>query len=250
MCTLLCIVYPHPPLISPPLPLINNHFFKFQKQIFCMVENFEKKKSAKAIERKKYKMLYPDKIRKNKHEYKKRHPQKNRSGNNRRNANIRIEVLKKYSNSEYPFCAKCGTLHLEFLEVDHIMGGGREHSRNIKTNLHRWLRQNNYPDGFQVLCSNCNTKKYRLYCKSKAYNGTEKQKYDFDRLYAKRLQKLNENANNNVESCECCGEIDQDVLCMTKEGKILCCNCSQSITRYGYCPHNLPTRYEYVEIQD
>ena len=52
----------------------------------------------------------------------------------------------------------CATSEVEFLTIDHIKGrkvhghkagfGGQE--------LYRWLRKNNWPDGFRTLCMNCN----------------------------------------------------------------------------------------------
>ena len=56
-------------------------------------------------------------------------------------------------------CACCGEEVLAFLTIDHINGGGR--AAQAKTGrggqrLYLWLRRNNYPSGFRVLCFNCN----------------------------------------------------------------------------------------------
>lgn len=75
---------------------------------------------------------------------------------NARYASKRLAVLSHYSNNKLE-CACCGEHHLEFLTIDHISGGGNEHRREIGDNLYRWLVLNNFPPGFQVLCSNCNT---------------------------------------------------------------------------------------------
>jgi hypothetical protein len=51
--------------------------------------------------------------------------------------------------------------------IDHIDGNGAEHRREMAAErnspwgqaghaTYRWLRKNNYPEGFQVLCANCN----------------------------------------------------------------------------------------------
>jgi hypothetical protein len=57
-------------------------------------------------------------------------------------------------------CACCGETNPLFLSMDHINGGGTKHRREGKlrnSNLfYRWLMKNNYPEGFQVLCMNCN----------------------------------------------------------------------------------------------
>lgn len=60
-------------------------------------------------------------------------------------------------------CACCGATLFEFLTIDHIDGHGnqhrREHGGDSATNFYLWLEKNNYPDGFQVLCWNCNCSK-------------------------------------------------------------------------------------------
>ena len=65
-------------------------------------------------------------------------------------------------------CRCCGETELEFLSIDHINGDGAVHRKEMSKNsnssphaycghhLHTWLRLNNYPSGFQVLCMNCN----------------------------------------------------------------------------------------------
>lgn len=74
----------------------------------------------------------------------------------RRNA-LRDEVYEAYGGY---ICACCGETERAFLSFDHINNDGSSHKREhgIKTGeqLHRWLKRNNYPPGFQVLCMNCN----------------------------------------------------------------------------------------------
>jgi len=70
----------------------------------------------------------------------------------------RLGVLKYYSNGK-PKCACCGETEIEFLSIDHINGGGLKESREKgygRGGLMRWIINNNYPKGFQILCHNCN----------------------------------------------------------------------------------------------
>lgn len=67
----------------------------------------------------------------------------------------RLDAIAHYGNK----CACCGEATLEFLTIDHIKGGGNQHRREIGTHLCRWLKRNNWPSGFQVLCANCNCAK-------------------------------------------------------------------------------------------
>lgn len=57
-------------------------------------------------------------------------------------------------------CADCGEKDVDLLQIDHKDGGGNEHRRQIgQGNLYRWLIAQNFPEGFQTLCANCNWKK-------------------------------------------------------------------------------------------
>lgn len=59
------------------------------------------------------------------------------------------------------FCACCGETEPKFLQLDHVNNDGAEHRRQINgVKLATWLRQQDYPDGFQVLCANCNFAKH------------------------------------------------------------------------------------------
>ena len=62
-------------------------------------------------------------------------------------------VLQHYGQT----CACCGESNTEFLTVDHINGEGNKHRKKENYNsILEWLIRNNLPDGFQVLCMNCN----------------------------------------------------------------------------------------------
>jgi len=69
---------------------------------------------------------------------------------------LRKEAIEYYSNGSNS-CSCCGENHLEFLAIDHIDGGGNT-LRKIEKNhgSTRWFKANNYPEGFRVLCHNCN----------------------------------------------------------------------------------------------
>jgi len=76
--------------------------------------------------------------------------------------NIRLEVLSHYSDKsqDFPRCTCCGETEFNFLSIDHIHGGGNQHRKQIKVQsgykFYYWLKKNNFPDGYQVLCMNCN----------------------------------------------------------------------------------------------
>lgn len=65
-------------------------------------------------------------------------------------------AMYEYGNK----CACCGETRPEFLSIDHIEGGGRQHRLELKEQnkkFYHWLQQEGYPKGYRVLCMNCNT---------------------------------------------------------------------------------------------
>ena len=73
----------------------------------------------------------------------------------------KLLVMEHYGGNPAK-CACCNESTYEFLCIDHIHGGGLKHRREIKgaQNLYKWLVKYEFPDGFQVLCYNCNAAKY------------------------------------------------------------------------------------------
>ena len=67
----------------------------------------------------------------------------------------RAKVVAHYSNNTNK-CMKCGISVAEFLTIDHINGGGREHRKQHRGQICRWLISHNFPSGYQILCFNCN----------------------------------------------------------------------------------------------
>lgn len=68
---------------------------------------------------------------------------------------LKVEVLGHYGSE----CACCGESDIRFLTLDHVDGGGTEHRRSIGgggTAMYREIRRLEFPDGYQVLCFNCN----------------------------------------------------------------------------------------------
>lgn len=84
-----------------------------------------------------------------------------------RNKKLTQEVLGHYSNGT-PICAHCGETDLVVLCIDHINNDGAEQRRKMGWGrgagnvLYYWLVANKFPEGYQVLCYNCNIRKARL----------------------------------------------------------------------------------------
>lgn len=69
---------------------------------------------------------------------------------------IRKNIITHYGGK----CACCGEIRMEFLALDHINGGGVQHRKSLGikggTKFYEWIWKNNFPDGFRILCHNCN----------------------------------------------------------------------------------------------
>lgn len=82
---------------------------------------------------------------------------------NKQKAHDRWQAMRRMVMDAYggPVCACCGETIYEFLTIDHMNNDGADHRRAIGQHLYRWLIENDYPEGFQVLCMNCNYGKQR-----------------------------------------------------------------------------------------
>lgn len=81
--------------------------------------------------------------------------------------NIMFEVLTYYSKGNIE-CICCGENIIGFLTIDHINGGGNKHRRDLGmknvagVNFYSWLKRNDFPTGYQVMCFNCNCGRSRV----------------------------------------------------------------------------------------
>ena len=77
---------------------------------------------------------------------------------------LKLETFSRYCDGDI-VCKWCGKeREIDLLTIDHIEGGGNKHRKKeglsgAGYNFYRWLKRNNFPDGYQVLCWNCNYKK-------------------------------------------------------------------------------------------
>lgn len=73
---------------------------------------------------------------------------------------LKIEVMSHYSGG-IPACKCCGDAVLDFLTVDHEHNDGAQHRRDNHLiggyPTYAFLKRNSYPQGFRVLCRNCNS---------------------------------------------------------------------------------------------
>ena len=74
---------------------------------------------------------------------------------------LRLDVLTAYSTGVLR-CTCCGETEPQFLALDHIDGGGYAQKKLLRRHgqaFYLWLKQQGYPEGYRVLCHNCNLAK-------------------------------------------------------------------------------------------
>ena len=86
-------------------------------------------------------------------------PERQAAFNRKAKRKLRREVLNAYGGE----CTCCGESQYEFLVIDHINNDGnarrKVNSAERGASILYWLRHEGYPEGFQVLCHNCNMAK-------------------------------------------------------------------------------------------
>lgn len=123
--------------------------------------SFSKTKEYKSKWQRNYRKLHPEKNKLMCENYRKKYPEKIKHQGKTYRETLKLDVFNHYKSRNYISCACCDEDHLEFLTIDHINGGGRKHRKQISKDLsgwqfYLWLKRNNYPSGFQILCMNCN----------------------------------------------------------------------------------------------
>lgn len=73
---------------------------------------------------------------------------------------LKLTVMTHYCNGT-PRCMCCGEKEIKFLVIDHINGCGTKR-RKVEPSgspIHIFLKARKFPEGYQVLCHNCNAAK-------------------------------------------------------------------------------------------
>lgn len=138
-------------------------------------------KSCKKITDKKYREKHINHIKKQKHNYYlqnteeiiERTSQYSKDNRNKCNAwykiskeNLKNKVFSHYCENAIIKCRHCGKDNIDILTLDHINNNGNEHRKQLFNkhiggyNFYQWVKKNNFPPDYQVLCHNCNFIKF------------------------------------------------------------------------------------------
>ena len=97
-------------------------------------------------------------------EYRRTHKEQDKIYDRNYCLSLKKRVIFHYSNGLMkcmnPECeVKGGARDIRSLSIDHLNNGGCKHRRDIGKNggqvFYKWLIDSNYPEGYQVLCMNC-----------------------------------------------------------------------------------------------
>jgi hypothetical protein len=140
--------------------------------------------------------------------------------------NVLVGYSKRHSNSDIPCCNCCGeNSHTEFLAIDHVLGRKQMdsvpelvkigYSSKLKDYfLYEWIVDNDFPEGFQILCHNCNQSKANTRHNSCIHGNRDQTKFKPDNTAKRSLilrmdvfphySKIH--SNSDVSCCRCCGQ--------------------------------------------
>jgi len=126
---------------------------------------------------------------------------------NRHRLKLKLECFSHYCNGKIK-CKHCSEADLNILSIDHIKNDGSAHREMVKGGIHfcQWLRNNNYPKGFQILCFSCQFLKQRNVWNLKNVTSVQKSYSKYKKSIKLKCLK------HYGEKCAMCGEGDCDVL--------------------------------------
>lgn len=122
-------------------------------------------------------------------------------GNKRRYRRLRLEAIEQYGGK----CVCCGEGRIQFLCIDHIHGGGGKHRGELwkkHLTIYEFLKKENYPDAYRVLCHNCNMSiGFYGYCPHQVESGeiTEIDLVEIEITMTEKKKRKGQNANVKVK---------------------------------------------------
>ena len=176
-------------------------------------------------------------------------------------------VISHYSKNKME-CKLCKVKGLDFLNIDHIEGRKKMgHSGSVRgIKLYAFLKKNNFPEGYQVLCWNCNNIKHIVSPRTLSQNIINV--HVRQRNYRKKFEVMSYYSQGKPK-CNCCN-YSESLNALTidhKKGRkntehrrgmigsalydwliknnypqdyqVLCWNCNSAKSDKSVCPHQL-----------
>jgi predicted nucleic acid-binding Zn ribbon protein len=121
---------------------------------------------------------------------------------------LQLIVFKHYSHNKLE-CACCGENHLEFLSLDHIVPLFNRKKKRDMYKLFLYLINNNFPEGYQILCTGCNWLKNTFNVQFCYAHHPELYTIPPKRVKDKYWKLILE---HYTSKCVCCGETNKHLL--------------------------------------
>lgn len=119
---------------------------------------YEKYKETHRISNKRYAITHKAKKNEIRRRWYQNHKAEIKIQSREYNQSLKREVLTQYGGGAL-VCVRCGEDRLACLSIDHIIpiGEKRRRGSGLKSGskFYVWLKKNNYPEGYQTLCMNC-----------------------------------------------------------------------------------------------
>ncbi len=119
---------------------------------------YQNNKNDLDMKNKLWSLEHPERIREIKQKSANKTECRNKQQLQQKRARLRwkLAVFIHYSNGD-PHCNCCNENRIEFLSVDHLDNNGRQERKSKGYHsLYKYLLDNNFPVGYQILCMNCN----------------------------------------------------------------------------------------------
>ena len=127
-----------------------------EKRRACMRRCYERNKEKNKERDKEYRIKYYSEHKELMAAKRKQNNHKYREYYRTWKRNFRKKIFAAYGGK----CTCCGETIPEFLTIDHINGDGAKHRKELRLRggapFYTWLKKNNFPKGYQILCWNCN----------------------------------------------------------------------------------------------
>ena len=121
----------------------------------------EKRREYNRKYNREWKLNHPKECKEQKKRYREKHTYEIKEREKKYRHGLKTQCLIHYGGNP-PRCVCCDETHIEFLTIDHINGGGNKHRRELfgvkvgGWHFNLWLIKNNFPEGYQIMCFNCN----------------------------------------------------------------------------------------------
>jgi hypothetical protein len=128
-----------------------------------------------------------------------------------------LMIHKQFYDNNIVCCRHCGKTDIDILTIDHINGGGKQHSEVIGRGSHfyQWLKKEKTIENYQILCMNCQRIKVIENKECYIKNPTD-ERLKLRPVVAKCYQKLKimviAHYSNNTNQCKICG--CNDIRCL------------------------------------